>query len=126
MSGFDALLRHTVTIVRYSQGAPDEYGQPARTPSDLATVKALIQPRGTRLGGGQSEEIVTHGGGTEVTDHTIFMRPTDITAADEIRADDAGVHTGKTFGVLLVRDEGGQGHHLAIDVRLVQPEVESA
>lgn len=122
MSGFDSLLRHTVTIRRATQGAEDDYGQPVLTWGDLSTVKALIQPRGTRLGGGQVEDVTTYGGGTQVTDHTIFLRPTDVVSADKVYAVSAGIHTGRTFEVLLVRDEAGQGHHLALDVRLVQPE----
>lgn len=123
MSGFGAQLRHTVTIRRFTAGATDEYGQPSRTPSDLATgVKALIQPKPSRMGGGQPEEPTTFGAGTQITDHTVFLRPTDVTAADEIVATDAGVHTGRTFEILLVKDAGGQNHHLELDVRLIYPE----
>lgn len=118
---FDAQLKHTVTIRRATQGALDDYGQPTLTWSDLATVKALIQPRNQRLGGGQTEELTTHGGGTSITDHNIFMRSTDLTTADEIVATDAGSYTGDTFEVLLVRDAGGQGHHLEVSVRHITP-----
>jgi hypothetical protein len=121
---FDRQLRHTVTIVRYTLGNEDDYGQPARTPTDVATVKALVQPRGTRLGGGTIEETTTHGAGPTITDHTIFMRipASPPTAADEIYADAAGIHTGKTFEVKLVREAGGQHHHLELEVRLIEPE----
>lgn len=122
MAAFDDQLIHSVTIRRATQGAEDDYGQPALTWADLATVQALIQPRNTRLGGGQAEELTTHGGGTSITDHNIFLRPTDITSADEVYATDAGTYTGKTFEVILVRDAGGQGHHLEVSVRLIEPE----
>lgn len=124
MSILDRLLTHSVTIIRYSQGDEDDYGQPERTATEVATVAALVQPRGTRLGGGQMEEITTHGAGPAITDHVIFMRIPDSppTSKDAIYADSAGIHTGKMFEILLVRDAGGQDHHLEIDVRLIEPE----
>ena len=121
MSGFDSQLKHTVTVIRFTQGAEDDYGQPIRTETELATVRALIQPKPSRLGGGQFEEVTTHGAGAQVSDHTIYMRVMDINAADEIEADDAGVHTGKRFEIMLVKDAGGQNHHLELDCRLIEP-----
>lgn len=120
---FDNLLRHTVSIIRSTQGAEDDYGQPSRTETTVATVKALIQPKPTRLGGGAVEETTTYGAGTQVTDHTVFMRVIPITAADEILAVSAGIHTGKRFEVTLVRDAGGQDHHLEVDCRLINPDI---
>ena len=117
------MLKHTVSIVRYTQGSVDDYGQPSRTPSTLATVAALVQPKGTRLGGGQVEEVTTTGEGPGITDHVIFLRVTTVNANDEVYADSAGIHTGKTFEVKQVRDGGGQGHHLELDVRLIEPEL---
>lgn len=111
---FDRMLRHTVTIRRATAGSLDDYGQPSRTYADVATVPALVQPKTARFGGGQTEEITTYSGGTQVTDHTIFMRPTDVSAADQV------VEGDRTFEVLLVRDEAGQDHHLALDVRLIE------
>lgn len=125
MSIFDRMLTHSVTIVRYSNGSLDDYGQPLRTPSNVATVAALVQPRGTRLGGRTIEEVTTYGAGPSITDHIIFMRipASPPTAADEIYADSAGIHTGKNFEILMVREAGGQDHHLELDVRLIEPEL---
>ena len=121
---FASQLRHTVTIRRASLGAVDDYGQPARTVSDLATVKALVQPK--TIGVGRNpEEPTTYGAGTQVTDHTVFLAYTDVNAADEVLAVSAGIHSGKTFEVLLVKDAGGQGHHLELDCRLIDPDVGS-
>jgi head-tail adaptor len=112
---FDRLLRHTVTISRAALGSLDEYGQPSRTYADVATVPALVQPKPSRSVGGGAEESTTYFAGTQITDHTVFLRPTDVTAADRI------VHGDDTFEVLLVKDAGGQDHHLELDVRLIEP-----
>ncbi|MCA1570838.1 MAG: head-tail adaptor protein [Chloroflexi bacterium] len=121
MTSFDRYLRHTVTIQRATAGAVDDYGQPSRTYSPLATdVRALIQPKPARTSGGTPEEVTTFSAGTQVTDHTVFLRPRDIDAADRILATAAGVHSGKSFEVLLVKDAAGQDHHLELDVRLVE------
>ncbi|HET7664601.1 MAG TPA: head-tail adaptor protein [Mycobacterium sp.] len=112
---FDSLLRHTVTIQRATLGAEDEYGQPSRTFADLATVRALVQPKPARLTGGPAEELTSYDAGTQISDHTIFMRQTDITPADQI------VEGTRTFQVLLVKDAAGQGRHYEIDARLIVP-----
>lgn len=116
---FDSLLRHTVTIRRAMLGSEDEYGQPSRTVVDVATVRALIQPISARSRG-EPEELTTYSGGTQITDHTIFLRVTDVTAADEVYAVSAGAYTGKTFLVVLVKDAGGQSHHIELDTRLIE------
>lgn len=119
---FDSQLIHSVSIRRATQGTLDDYGQPSLTWNTLATVPARIYPKPTRLGGGQVEEVTTHGGGTSITDHTVAMRPTTIASADRLLAVSAGIHTGKTFEVLMVRDAAGHGHHMELDVRLVEPD----
>ena len=112
---FDRMLRHTVTIQRATLGTVDEYGQPTRTMGTVATVPALVQPKPSRSAGGTAEEPTTYSGGTQVTDHTIFMRPTDVRASDQV------VEGDRTFDILLVKDAGGQDHHLELDARLIQP-----
>jgi hypothetical protein len=125
VSAFDRLLTHSVTIIRYTLGDEDDYGQPVRTATEVATVAALVQPERHRLGGGWPEEVTTHGASPSITDHVIFMRipATPPTTNDEIYADSAGVHTGKTFEIQQVRDAGGQDHHLELDCRLIEPEL---
>jgi head-tail adaptor len=113
---FGSLLRHTVTIKRVTLGSVDEFGQPSQTWNDLATVRALIQPRAGRTTGGLPEELNTSGTGAQITDHIAFMRVTDVTAADRL------VESGRTFQIMQVRDGGGQDHHLEVDCRLIEPE----
>lgn len=124
---FDSLLRHRVTIRRLVSTAPDaegdDYGHGSSEPDDIETMFALIQPKPARSGGGPPEEPTTHYAGTQITDHTVFMRATDVTAADQLYAEDAGPYTGKTFEVLIVKDAGGQDHHLELDVRLIEAAV---
>ncbi|HSM18705.1 MAG TPA: head-tail adaptor protein [Gemmatimonadales bacterium] len=121
MSAFDNLLKHSVTIQRTTLGTEDAYGHGAQTVTDVATVAALVQPKGTRMGGGQVEEVNTQGVGTQINDFTVFMRiPSTVpSATDKLYVAAGGVHTGKTFEIRQVREAGGQYHHLEIDCRLI-------
>lgn len=118
-----SLLTHTVTIQRFSSsGNPandDEYGQPVRTPSTLATVKAAIQPKSDR------EIALTTQAGAALSDYRIYLMPRDITTADAI------VHDARDcpmrpdlpdarFELVGVPDAAGLGHHLEVDAKLVE------
>lgn len=111
---FDSLLRHTLVIERaYGEDGADvdadpdldDYGQPIRTFLALATVRGLIQPASAR------EIAASSQAGAEVADHTIFIRPRDITTADRIRSG------GKLYQLLSIKDGGGQGRHLELGAR---------
>ena len=112
---FDRLLNRSVVIERSTAGSNDEWGQPARTYSDLATVRARIDPQGQQRQGG--EEDMTHGGGAITREFRIFMRPTDITNADMVRD---GSHR---YEVERVEEYDGASalHHLEVLVQLVEP-----
>lgn len=114
MSFADRLI-HRLTIVRETDtGAVDDYGQPIRTPADLATVRGLVQPKAIR------EVELTNNAGVVVGDHTIYLLPTDITAADRVKfADPADT---RRYEVTGVRDAAGIGHHLEVDARLIGSE----
>lgn len=111
---FDSLLNKSVVIERASLGAEDEWGQPARTVSDLATVRARLTTRGSQRQGG--EEDTTHGGGTISRELLFFMRPTDINNADTIRD---GTHR---YQVKRVEEMYGDSplHHLQVVVELIE------
>lgn len=106
----DALLRHRLVIERATDGALDDYGQPARTYATLATVRGLVQPKTTR-----EMELVNQAGPVAST-HTIYLLPTDVRAADRIRLDP---DDGRRFELDGVRDAAGQAHHLECDAQLV-------
>lgn len=115
-------LTHTVTIVRLAVSTDpdddDEQGQPMRTESELATVKAAIQPKTDR------EVALTTQAGATVADHRIYLLPTDITTSDAI------VHDAQEcpmrpdlpdarYEVTGVPDAAGLGHHLEIEARVI-------
>lgn len=100
-------LRHTVTIQRATEGARDTYGVPAQTWSDLATVRAWVQPNSR-----SESDDVTQGGPVDAG-FTAFMLPTDVRESDRLRWG-AG-----TYQVRSVTDPAGKGHHLELDLRLV-------
>lgn len=119
---FASLLRHTLVIERPYQDDSnlDDYGQPVREYIELATVKGLIQPLSTAAAAAREVQLVSQGGAA-LTDHTIFLAPTDVTTADRI------VHEGRYFEINAIRDGGGQGHHLEVAARLVtSPELDVA
>lgn len=116
-------LTHTVTIERFSSsGDPDddtEYGQPVRTPSTLATIKAAIQPKSDR------EIALTTQAGAALADYRIYVLPTDLTTADAIvhDAQDCPMRPDLPdgrFQIVGVPDAAGLGHHLEVDAKLVQ------
>ena len=108
---FDALLIHTLAVERATAGAPDAYGQPVRTYALLATFRGRIEPKSAR------EAAATSGAGAVISDHTLRARPRDLRASDRIRFEPAD---GRLFEVTGIRDPAGAGHHLTVDLTLVE------
>jgi len=102
-------LPHQLTIQRATDGTPDDRGVPAQTWATLATCSGWVQPKNAR------ELAQLSQGGPVVSDHTVYMWPTDITEGDRI------VYGAQTYEVEGITDEAGIGHHLRIDARLVEP-----
>lgn len=103
------IVRHTPTLDVDGNPVLDENGMPTTTDSTTA-VKGLVQPKDAR------EVALISQGGATVTDHTIYLLPTDVTAADLITFDP---DDGRQYQIIGVRDEAGIGHHLAVDARMV-------
>jgi head-tail adaptor len=107
---FDSRLVHRLAIERSTAGAVDDQNMPAQTWSTLAEVAGLIQPKSAR------ETAQLNQAGVVVSTHTIYLRPTDITEADRIRAITGPPGTYQLDGI---RDAAGLGHHLEIDAQMV-------
>jgi hypothetical protein len=108
---FDDRLVHDLIIERPTDGAADDYNQPARTWSTLAAVKGLIQPKTAR------EVAQFNQAGAVVSTYTIYLRPTEIQPSDRVRIA-AGVMAG-TYEIDGIRNAAGLNHHLEADCRLV-------
>lgn len=114
---FDSQLIHSLVIERATEGvaAPGtpeaDYNQPTETYAALATIKGLIQPKTAR------EVAQFNQAGAVVSTHTVYLRPTDLKAADRIRFDP---DDGRRFEIDGIRDAAGRGHHLQADARLVE------
>ena len=117
---FAGLLRHALVIERPfvtldGGGDPvlDDYGQPVREFEVLADVRGLVQPMSNR---GAREVALISQAGAAISDHTIFLSPTDLTTADRIRHEP---DDGRRYEVIGIDDAGGQGHHLEVAARLI-------
>ena len=108
---FEGLLIHRLAIERATSGAPDEYGQPARTYATLATFRGRIEPKSAR------EVAQLSGAGAVVSDHVLRTRPRDLRESDRIRFDPAD---GRLYEITGIRDMAGAGHHLTVDLTLVK------
>lgn len=124
--GFDRFLNHRVSIVREvvtldGSGNPtlDSYGQPVVSAVTLASsVAAGIQPKSAR------ERAALNQAGVAASDHTIFLRPRDVSTADTIvhDADTCPLTTDlptSTYQVVGLPDAAGAGHHLEVAATLV-------
>ena len=111
---FADLLRHPLAIVRTpmltDEEDLDEMGHPTAGTTVVTEVRGLVQPKSAR------EVALISQAGAGLSDHTIYLLPTDLTGADYIRhvPDD-----GRRYDVTGVRDAAGQAHHLEVDARLV-------
>jgi hypothetical protein len=111
--GFRQLLTQTCTIRRFTaSGGTGNYGGPAGTWGDFAVdVPCLKQP----LSGKSAVIELVEGREARITDFVLFLEVQDVTAADRI------VHAGETYGIIVVKDPGGQVHHLELFLELVKP-----
>lgn len=117
-----ARLLHTVTIQRFNEGADDDWGQPSRTYTDHATVRALPQPKTIE------EQAITSQAGAVVGSWTVFMQPSDLRESDRLAHNQAtcpvpsvrDLPTG-TFQLTGIRNAAGVGHHLEVDASFVAP-----
>lgn len=107
---FDSLLVHELVVERTSSSADDEYGQATSTYATLAEVRGLIQPKSAR------ELAELSQAGPVIATHTVYLRPTDVRAADRIRFEP---DDGQRYELTSVRDAAGMGHHLECDARTV-------
>lgn len=109
---FSARLLHSLVIERGTPGTENpDTGHAPYTYATLAAVKGLVQPKRA------TEVAALHQAGAVVSDHTIFLLPTDITEGDRVRF---AVDDGRRYEIRGVRDAAGIGHHLEVDARLVQ------
>lgn len=111
--GFRQLLTQLCTIRRFTaSGGTGAYGEPLGSFGDLAIgVACLKQPLTGRAVG---KELVA-GREARITDFVLFLLPRDVTAADRV------VQAGETYNIIVVKDPGGQGHHLELILELVKP-----
>lgn len=121
---FGARLTHTVSIVhRADSGSLDDYGQPTMTETAHG-AKAAIQPRRA------SEVAAISQAGVALSDHVIFLFPTDITVADYVLHDQltCQMHPDfptSRFEVVGVPNAAGLGHHLEVAAKLIQTAAEA-
>ena len=95
-----SLLIHTCTIQRYTEGAPDDYGNPT-----LTWANHLVDEP-CRLTSSSGREIKV-GAELVVADYKLFVGDIDIIEQDRV------VISGDTYEVLLVQDYAGSSasHH---------------
>jgi hypothetical protein len=86
----------------------DDYGQPVLGWTAIATIDGLIVPKTSREVALQSQ------GGAVVNDHTVYVMPGDVTAADRILRYGT---SGPYYQVTGIRD--ALGDHLELDVKAV-------
>lgn len=112
-------LTHVVDIVRPTDtGSFDDYNQPTVTEAVLASVKASIQPKDAR------EQQAFSQAGAGISDHTVFLLPTDIKGSDAIEHDPDDCPLTRDlpfsrFEIDGIRNAAGIGHHLEVDVHAV-------
>lgn len=116
---FGSRLEHTVTIVRRTASGEDDFGQDRFTESAVATVKAAIQPKDER------ELALSTQAGAAVSDHTIYLFPTDIVGSDYILHDQGDCPMTSDlphmrFEIEGIRNAAGKGHHLEVTARSIQ------
>jgi len=116
---FGSRLEHTVSIVRRTVSGETAFGADVYTYTTLATVRAAIQPASER------EVDQTSQTGAGITEHTIFLFPTDVKGSDVILHDQGDCPMSDDlphmrFEVEGIRNAAGRGHHLELRARAVE------
>jgi hypothetical protein len=116
---FASRLEHTVAIVRRTSSGETDYGADEFSEAVLATVKAAIQPKDER------ELALSTQAGAGVSDHTIYLLPTDLVGSDYILHDQGDCPMTSDlphmrFEIEGIRNAAGKGHHLEVNARAVQ------
>lgn len=105
---FSTWLNTTCTIRRFTEGAADDYGQPAKSWANLATgVLCRLEPTSGKEIWIDKQLVISN--------FTLFLLPAqDVTEKDEI------VLGGETYNVLLVSDAAGHGHHQELALQAIR------
>ena len=115
---FTSLLIGTCTIERYTTGAADAYGTPAKTWADHLVDEPCRLMAGSRAIGsaaGAGGEILV-GAKLVVADYILFIEAVDITEQDRV------VSGGVTYEILTVADraDGMASHHKEVYLKTVR------
>lgn len=114
------LLINWASVWRYTEGAPDAYGNPARTwapvllPDDLSDVRCRIMPvTGVEVKVGA--EVV-------VADYKLFLENVTLTEQDKVYVYWGTVDAWVEYEILLVMDQqdGADSHHKECLLRTVR------
>ena len=104
---FAAQLIETCDIERLTATGTSDYGHKTGTWGSLAAdVACLMQVRNGRE--------VRVGDQAVISNHVLFLAVQDVTERDRV------LHGGVLYDVLLVRNPGGQNHHLELDLLRVK------
>ena len=106
---YSSLLIETCTIQRFSEGALDNYGIPAKTWTDISTDESC------RLMTSSGREVKV-GAEVVVADYKLFLGDVSITEQDRVVIDST------TYEILLVadREDGIGSHHKECFMRAVR------
>lgn len=109
----EALMRHSIQVWTPATGAEDAWGHVDPAPwVEGASVRGLVQERAGKEVAGPDL------GGTVIVNAVVYLPiGTAVTPRDRLERTD----TGAMYDVLYVRDAAGQGHHLEIDCRRIEP-----
>ena len=113
---YTSLLVETCTTQRYTEGARDAAGAPAKTWADNLTDIACRFQSGTGRGIGRAGMEVRVGAKLVIADYLLFLGDVDITEQDRV------VSGGITYEVILVADkqDGVDSHHKECLVKAVR------
>lgn len=108
---YTSLLKDTCTVRRYTEGAVDDYGIPAKTWADHLTEDCRLEA--APASGGREIKI---GAEVVVADYRLFIGDVDVTEQDRV------VIGTDTYEVLLVEafSDFSSSHHKRCWLRLVR------
>ena len=104
---FAGLLNTSVAISRFTKTGEDGNGQPTGTWATVATVPCRIEPSAGQEIESDKEVVIST--------HRMFLEfGVSITEADR------AIVGGDEYNVLLVKNAGGVGHHLEVELEKIQ------